>query len=148
MFEEAKAAEGAPSVPKLNLATPPQGGSGRVGGKDGEGGGDETAGAKDMEDPDAGDDDYDDRFAAVRGLLSRALLRRQKELMQCVCSLCSSLLLQPSRCVRWCRTSVTPRHYVRVCSWRARSPPPSPPRASTPRPTRRPQPTFQQSARA
>ena len=57
--------------------------------------------AGDEEDEEA-DREVDDRFAVVRGQMSRALLRRQSELVQSICSLCSSLLLQPTRLVN-CR---------------------------------------------
>lgn len=40
---------------------------------------------------------FDDRFTALRGSLSRALLGRQTELMSTVCSLCASAVLEPSR---------------------------------------------------
>ena len=46
--------------------------------------------------------EYDDRFAKLRTKVSAALLRRQRELAQTTCSLCSSLLLQPRRMTR-CR---------------------------------------------
>ena len=48
------------------------------------------------------DVEFDDRFAVLRGKLSKALQRRQREIMQTLCSLCSSLLLNPTRLTR-CR---------------------------------------------
>ena len=45
------------------------------------------------------EDDYDDRFAVLRGKLAKALLRRQRELAQTLCSLCDSPLLRPTRLV-------------------------------------------------
>jgi hypothetical protein len=45
------------------------------------------------------EDDYDDRFAVLRGKLAKALLRRQRELAQTLCSLCKSPLLRPTRLV-------------------------------------------------
>jgi hypothetical protein len=48
------------------------------------------------------DGEYDDTFAKCRAKLSSVLLRRQRELAQTTCSLCSALLLQPRRMMR-CR---------------------------------------------
>jgi len=60
-----------------------------------------SASAQGAED-DAEDVEFDDRFAVLRGKLSKALQRRQKEIMQTLCSLCQSLLLDPTRLTR-CR---------------------------------------------
>ena len=60
-----------------------------------------AASAQGAED-DAEDVEFDDRFAVLRGKLSKALQRRQKEIMQTLCSLCQSLLLDPTRLTR-CR---------------------------------------------
>lgn len=56
----------------------------------------------DDNDADEGSSGYDDRFFKLRAKVSAALLRRQKELAQIVCSLCNNLLLQPRRLQR-CR---------------------------------------------
>ena len=88
-------------VHKLNVASS-KADKGTSGGRAGRGSGtaEANAGSRGFgagEDPDKEDVEYDDRFAAVRGAMSTSLLRRQKELMQTLCSLCSSLLLQPTR---------------------------------------------------
>ena len=74
----------------------------------GEGGEDAGSGGKadDAGEDEGGDgeedEEYDDRFASLRGQMSSALLRRQRELTQCVCSLCSGILLRPTRLIN-CR---------------------------------------------
>ena len=74
-----------------------EGGGKEGGGKGKDPGGSSLEGAEEQE-----EDDYDDRFAAVRGRLAKALLRRQRELCETLCGLCKSPLLQPTRLLK-CR---------------------------------------------
>ena len=67
------------------------------GGGGGEGGDAASKAAMDGGEGEGEDKGYDDTFATLRGQLSRALLRRQRELTQSLCSLCSSMLLEPAR---------------------------------------------------